>query len=367
MAQLQWHFVNKADYLAGETQEGHIYFISDTGEIYRGTANGAVSFTESVGLYTDADHLPATPALNRIYFNKKNLEGKIFNGTQWITVIKPVEDTIDDASGNPVSGTAVAAYVADEIEKGLTSAVVVSEVSYDKNNKSITVTKGNNSTTTLVMEGLATNLVCSSANNKSVIQLLDVNNNPIGDTIELDVERFITSAEYDPTTKSIILYFDGKTGDESEDKIVIPVGDLVDTYTVESTDSVDLSMVNNAISAAVKISAAAKNVLVLKSDGLYVEEVDTSGFMLKVPGAVEGNVPVFDANGMLVDSGKTFAEVTGDVSALQDDVNELKETVISKDKIKTAADVAQTSDQASDENLVSEKLFVTSMEWKTTM
>ena len=369
MALLQWHFVTKAEYIAGEKQDDHLYFLSDTGEIYRGIK----SFTESVSLYPHGS-LPETPALNRIYFDDQTLEGKINNGTQWLTVIKPVDDTVTAGSANPVSASAVATYVAQQIEAGLTSAAVIKELVYDKNNKSITVTKGNNTTSTLVMEGLAVNVTCKSENNKSIIQLLDVNNNPVGDTVELDVERFITSAEYNNETKSIILYFDGKTGDESTDKIVIPVGDLVDTYTVESTSSVDLSMVENKIKAAVKISAAANNVAIIKDDGVFVPAVDTSGFMLKVSGAVAGNVPIFDENGQIVDSGKTFAEVTGDVTELKDAVDAVKEDIqalneakLDKSSVLDSASMSSSSATASDESTLSEKAILTMIEWKTTM
>ena len=274
-----------------------------------------------------------------------------------------------------IAGPIVKYYdVAQQIEAGLTSAAVIKELVYDKNNKSITVTKGNNTTSTLVMEGLAVNVTCKSENNKSIIQLLDVNNNPVGDTVELDVERFITSAEYNNETKSIILYFDGKTGDESTDKIVIPVGDLVDTYTVESTSSVDLSMVENKIKAAVKISAAANNVAIIKDDGVFVPAVDTSGFMLKVSGAVAGNVPIFDENGQIVDSGKTFAEVTGDVTELKDAVDAVKEDIqalneakLDKSSVLDSASMSSSSATASDESTLSEKAILTMIEWKTTM
>lgn len=299
---MQWHIVTSAEYKAGAKNENDLYFLSDTFEIYR----GSVSFTRAVGLYTNT--LPADPAIDRLYFNTVNLEGKIYDGSEWKTVVRPVVDTVAEDGSNPVSGAAVAAYVTSKIEAGLSTVSVIKDVTYDGGTKKVTVTKGDDSTSSFTLTGLGCSLTSSSSGSKNSIQLVDVDGTPIGDPVEMDVDRFITGAEYDNTGKNIVLYFDGKTGDESTDKIVIPVGDLVDTYTVEGTNTVDLQMVSNKITAAVKISADLGNALEARADGLYVPTVDTSDLIPAVQGAVAGNIPVLDENGMLVDSGKSFEE-----------------------------------------------------------
>ena len=82
MALMQWHIVTSAIYKSGTPIDGDMYFISDTHEIYRGSA----PYTESVVLYTD---LPVEGiARNRLYINSTTLEGKIHDGTEWKTVIR---------------------------------------------------------------------------------------------------------------------------------------------------------------------------------------------------------------------------------------------------------------------------------------
>lgn len=302
MAYTQWHFVTSAEYAAGTKIESDMYFLSDTFEIYRGTS----CFTQAVGMYTDS--LPANPALNRIYFNTTNMEGKFYDGTAWHTAVRPIVDTVTEDGADPVSGAAIAAYVASKMEDGLTSATVVKDVDYDSTSHKLTVTMGDDNTKEITLAGLGVSLATSANGSSNSIQLIDAEGNPIGDAVEIDVERFITGAEYDSEAQAIVMYFDGKTGEESTDKITIPVGDLVDVYTVEDTATVDLEMVANKITAAVKISAAEGNALVENEDGLYVAPVDTSDLMPVVPGATAGNIPILDGNGMLVDSGKSFEE-----------------------------------------------------------
>lgn len=302
MAYMQWHIVTSAEYAAGSKVDGDLYFLSDTYEIYRGSS----SFTQAVGMYTDT--LPTSPALNRIYFNTTNMEGKVYNGSTWQTVIHPIVNTVDEDGSDPVTGAAIAAYVASKLEEGVTSATVISDVAFDSAAHKLTITKGDESTKEITLTGLGVSLTSSSSGSTNSIQLVDSEGTPIGDPVELDVDRFVTGAEYDTESQSIIMYFDGKTGEESTDKITIPVGDLVDVYTVEDTATVNLEMVANKITAAVKVSAEEGNALIQKDDGLFVAPVDTSDLIPAIPGATAGNIPVLDENGMLTDSGKSFED-----------------------------------------------------------
>lgn len=299
---MNWHIVTSAEYHAGTVVEEDLYFLSDTFEIYRGSA----SYTQPVGLY---ETLPTTPATDRLYINKATLEGRVYDGANWTVVLKAVTDTVTEDGDAPVTGAGIAAYVSAKIAEGTTGLDVVTEISYAGDTKTITYAKGDSTTGNFKLTGLGCSLSTAVAGNKNSIQLVDIDGAKIGDPIELDIERFVTGAEYDSTGKNIILYFDGKTGEESTDKIVVPVADLVDVYTVEGTNTVDLTLVANKITAAVKISAETGNALVAKDDGLYVPTVDTSDLMPQVPNATAGNIPVLDASGMLTDSGKAISDI----------------------------------------------------------
>ena len=294
---MNWHIVTSADFAAGVKHDENLYFLSDTHEIYR----GEVPFTESIILYTE---LPATGiAVNRLYVNSTTLEGKVYDGTSWKTVIKPITDTVTAEGTDPVSGKAVAAYVAAEIAKITSSGEVVSALSWDSADHLLTVTKGSNETETILFEGLGVKL--EYAADTGVLKLVDTSNNVLS-SINLALEKFVTAGEYDPEKKSIILYFDaGKT-----ESVEIPVGDLIDTYTAEGSNSLNLSVENNVIKGSVKISTAdGNNTIIVKEDGLYVAPVDISNKVDKVSGGVQGDIAILTADGGIADSGKTFEDI----------------------------------------------------------
>lgn len=298
---ISWHIVTSSTYHAGTKMPDGMYFLSDTREIYRGDQ----PFTESVVMYKDTR--PTDPAINRLYINSSNLEGWVYGGAVagWINVIKAVSDEIQDVAGLPVSGKAVKAYVAAELAKAATPAGTVSALGWDSANHILTVTKGDASSETITFDGLGVSLKYN--NQTGDLQLEDTSGNPIGEVINLDLERFVTGAEYNTESKSIVLYFDT----EKTDSIEIPVGDLVDTYTAEASDnSLALSVESgNKIVGHVKISTAAGNQITCDENGLYVAPIDISGKMDKVAGAIEGNIAILDGNGQVIDSGKSFDDI----------------------------------------------------------
>lgn len=303
---MMWHIVTSAMYHAGTPQDGHMYFLSDTREIYR----GAEPFTESVVLYTE---LPTTSiARNRLYINSTTLEGRIYDGSKWTTVIKPVVDDVTADGTNPVSAKAVAAFVAAEIAKAVGSDGVVSSLSWDSAEHLLTVTKGNEDTETIVFDGLGVTLTYEAATGK--LQLADASGNAIGDPISLDLERFVTAGEYDAENKNIVLYFDA----EKTDSVTIPVGDLVDTYTAEGDGkALSLTVEGSVIKGSIKISTAAGNLITCDENGLYVAPIDISGKMDKVADAIDGDIAILDAEGNVVDSGKKFEDLIPNTSVYE--------------------------------------------------
>ena len=292
-----WHIVTSSVYRAGTPTEGDMYFISDTREIYRGSE----LFTESVTLY---ETLPTVSiAINRLYIDKNTLEGKIYDGSKWTTVIKPVEATFNAESENPVTAKAIAGYVADQIANVTGSGDVVTEVTWDEANAILSVKKGSSATETIVFDGLGVTLTYDAATGS--LQLADVSGNKIGDAISLDLERFVTAGEYNADTQEIILYFDA----DKTESVTIPVGALVDTYTAESSTTLDLTVSGNKFVGNVKISTTEGNLITVNEDGIYVAPIDISGKMDKVAGAVEGDIAVLDADGNVVDSGKKFEDL----------------------------------------------------------
>ena len=296
---IQWHIVDSATFKAGTKIDGDLYFLTDTKEIYR----GEVSYSDSVILYTT---LPVEGiAKNRLYIDANTLEGKMHNGTEWKQVIKPLSDTVAADGANPVSGKAVASYVAAELAKVNAATDIVSTISWDAAEHMLTATAKDGTTTQqITFDGLGVSLSYVAATGE--LQLLDAAGNKIGDAISLPLEQFVSAGEYNAETKEIILYFDEK----KQNSVKIPVGALIDVYTGVDGSSVKVEVsADNKITATVKVSAETGNCLILKPDGIYVAAPDLADYMTKVDGAVEGNVAVFGTDGQVVDSGKTLAEL----------------------------------------------------------
>lgn len=295
---LNWYYVTKAQYKAAATHSAdNLYFLSDTKEIYRGDD----LFTQSVIMYTG--DLPTTPAVGQLYINETTLEGKTYTGTAWKTVIKAVSDTVTADGTNPVSGKAVAAYVTDALKTAAAEAqAAFKEVSYSKTTNKLTFTSNDGNTHEVEIDNLPVDLAFDKSGTEGTgkLQLKDKAGNVIGTGVDLDLERFVKSGEYDADTKKITLYFD----DKKTDKVEIDATALVDIYTGKATTTSTTTVsAGNEISVDVKISDKTGNILKSDANGLYVDAVDQSAKMDKDTDAVAGNLAKFDADGNAVDAG----------------------------------------------------------------
>ena len=300
---LTWHYVTSTAYKAANASEktsDKLYFLSDTHEIYRGTE----LFTQACEVYST---LPTAPAVGRLYIDSTTLEGKIYNGSAWTTVIQPVQAALTASdTAKPVSGKAVADYVADEIAKVTGSGELVKSLSYAADTNKFTVTMADNTTDEIEMTGVAADLVYDAQSGK--LQVKNAAGTAIGTGINLDLERFVSDASYDPETHKITLNFN-----DSKNPLEIDVGDLVDTYTAENSTTVSLTVTGNKFVAEAIVASDAShadNLLVKTANGLYVAPVDLSGKMdLAVP-ASAGAVATLNASGQATDSGKSIGGAT---------------------------------------------------------
>ena len=349
---LSWHIVTAATYYAAESYDSEkLYFLSDTGEIYKGN----VPFSESIVMIDDLTEgkqafetqLAAitNPARRKLYVSKKTLAAKTYDGTAWQQVIYPVVtgatgDTFDKTNTTrPVSGKAVADYVAEVIGD---ADDFFSAVSYDDTTKVLTFTGGDSDANTATLEGLGCTLAIAEVSGhpeQGRIQLKDVSGNVLS-YIDIDLERFVKSGEYDSSTRKITLYFD----DEKTDYITIDASDLVSVISATDTDSIDLTATNGqgatTLSASVKLASGtgyADNTLqVVSGKGLYVAPTDLSGKADKVTSATNGDLAGLDSNGNLTDSGK---KAGGAALAGTPDANTLA-TEAAVDAIRTALETA---------------------------
>ena len=304
---LTWHYITRAAYDAAseaEKSSDKLFFLSDTKEIYRGTE----SFTEAVILYTAE---PTTKAVGKLYINATTLEGKIWNGSAWTTVIQPVAAAVDAANAaNPVSGKAVAEFVAAEIGKVTGSDGLVANVEYVAASNGLKVTMADGTNDTIPMSNVAADLVYDAAT--GLLQVKNAAGTAIGTGINLDLERFVSEASYDHETGVITLKFN-----DDQDPLTIDIGDLVDTYTAANSETVALTVTGNQFVAEVIVSEAEGNQLVVTENGLFVAAQDLSGKVDKVAGATAGDIALLTAEGGLSDSGVKVggAALAADASA----------------------------------------------------
>lgn len=297
---LSWHIITRAVYDAASTADKSaekLFFLSDTHEIYRGTEN----FTESVVLYTTE---PTVKAVGKLYVDANTLEGKIWNGTAWTTVIQPVQAAIISGdTSKPVSSKAVEDYVQDQISAVTGSDGLVASVGYVAESNSLTVAMVDGSSDTIPMTNVAADLVYDAAS--GLLQVKNAAGTTIGTGINLDLERFVKSATFNAETSTIILTFN-----DDEDPIEIPVGDLVDTYTAKSSTTIQMTVTGNEFTAEAIVSADAGNQLKKTDNGLYVAAVDISGKVDKVSSATTGAVATLTADGGITDSKVTVGGAT---------------------------------------------------------
>ena len=342
---LSWHFVTAAEYYgAAPTYDADkLYFLSDSHEIYKGNVpfTEAVTFVDdSTGTFETALQGITNPARNRIYLSQTTMEGRVYTGTEWKTVIRAVDTAVTASSNNLITSGAVQTYVEQQIAAVTGGTGFVKSIAYDDGTATLTVT-GGDSAGPIQLAGLGVSLSYNAET--GALQLKDVTGAVLGSDVNLDLERFVSAAAYDSTNKNIILAFTDvtsidtgasyvypgtmpehangkacKAGDtwyisdgsswteipEDETPLVIGVGDLVDTYTATSTQTIEMTVSSNAFSANVKLdTVTGGNLLTANANGLYVAPVDLSTYMALVDSAVENNLAAFDADGQVKDAG----------------------------------------------------------------
>lgn len=292
---LSWYAITSAVYYAAEADSlsaDSLYFLTDTHEIYK----GAVPFTESVVIYSGTE--PTSPARRKIYINSATGEGKIYTGTEWQTVIKPIESTVTPDGTNPINSAAVIAYVTEQINNVTGGESIVKSVTYNPTGNKLVVTNGAGEPTEVVLSGLGVSL--EYASDTGELKLKDVTGAVLGSTINLDLERFVQSGSYDDEAKTITLVFN-----DSSSPVVIPVGDLVDTYTAVDTDTVHLTVTSNQFAAEVIVSETAGNMLQATESGLYVAATNLSNYMQLVASASTTAIPMLNAKGQVINGTMT--------------------------------------------------------------
>ena len=237
---------------AGKIDENDLYFVTDNKQLYVGND----LYTGQVTFVID---FPENPSQGIIYVNGTTHETKVWDGTKWNVMVPPIVDTITTATADTdlASVKAIKDYLTEQIND------VVIDITYAEDAQKFVVTYGNLDTTELLLKNLIIGAVYDGTTGN--FTFTTANGDPI--VVNTPVENFLSSASFNVDTKVLTLTLtNGTTFD-------VNLADLVDTYTVKSTTTVELAMsVTGEITANVKKSATTGNALVLNKDGLFVPE-----------------------------------------------------------------------------------------------
>lgn len=288
MAMIKWILTDSTKFATIlEKDTNSLYFLQDTQEIYK----GAVSFTQPTVIVSE---FPPKGALGKLYVKESTLEGKVWNGSTWKTIVQSVAQSMtgNGSETAPVSGNAVKNYVEGKITEGLNGAVT--DITYDGVAKAIKFTKGAEQSS-VPLTGFVTGASYEGETGKLSFtvqggQKIDIN---------LPKENFVKSGRYEPETKELVLVLQ----DNSEVKI--PAGDLIDDTEFQSTQTVELAVdpEQGTVTANVKVSAEGGNALVKKADGLFVQTPNVSNKLDKVATQKQGEIVIAKADGMVEVSG----------------------------------------------------------------
>ena len=277
------------DALAGTYVEGKLYFVTDTGKLYRANSSSAVTdFTDDIVVWPAASSTerPTSPIVGKIYINKKNGNVETYTGSAWEVISLPSTTTVGSASDDAHVPTAKAVWDAIEAAVG-TDGIVKSLAQKTTGDPAtpvigtIEVTNADDTTYDVALAGLAV-LPTYDATDRT-FTFTDTSNNQL--VVTLGKDEFL-----DPTANNryedgyIYLYLnvpDPTVPGSHNTELKINVSALIDTYTCADTDSVDMSLNSstNTFTADVVIrpdvAGTFTNALKLSSTagakGLYVD------------------------------------------------------------------------------------------------
>ena len=295
-------YISNANYIALTTKDSNtLYFIKDTNKIYRGTQD----YTNSVRVVNSFPE--SNQAQGILYVNASTSEAKTWNGSTWVTVVRPVDTTVTENSTNLITSGAVYDAIDDAIGD-IDFSDFVTNISWDNTNKKLKVYKDDEEVPSFQVEldKIATDIDYDGST--GVITLKDVKGATLK-TINIPLDNFVASGTYDATTQSIILTL------QNANTVTIPVSALVNIYygstTATAITTVSTVSGQETIQVAVRISTRANNAIQTIStsgeEGLFV---DITGKADKVSGATSGNLAGLDSNGNLTDSGKAAGGAT---------------------------------------------------------
>ena len=291
----------------GSKDANTLYFVSDSGKVYKGTAD----MTKSV-IVTDSVPAVADAILDKLYIDSASLEAKItVDGSNWI-ILSPgyLTDGANWASADSKKFATIGL-----IKKGISSAVeaISLNTTFDGTSGTVKVGEGQGATLTGIAHGIAYD--------SSLLKITIPQYGSEDLVINIPKDKFVTAGKYyenypetDPTHHKVIVL----TIDNQDEPVIIPAEALVNIYTADNTakNLVVTISDDNKISAQLIIDPASGNALIYSDAGFMV---DISGKLDKLSGALGQKLLISNTDGTITESGygiQTEGDLTDSTSDL---------------------------------------------------
>ena len=275
----------------GSKDANTLYFVSDSGKVYKGTAD----MTKSV-IVTDSVPAVADAILDKLYIDSASLEAKItIDGSNWI-ILSPgyLTDGANWASADSKKFATIGL-----IKKGISSAIeaISLNTTFDSTSGTVKVGEGQGATLTGIAHGIAYD--------SSLLKITIPQYGSEDLVINIPKDKFVTAGKYyenypetDPTHHKVIVL----TIDNQVDPVIIPAEALVNIYTADNTakNLVVTISDDNKISAQLIIDPASGNALRYSDAGFMV---DISGKLDKLSGALGQKLLISNTDGTITESG----------------------------------------------------------------
>lgn len=317
-----------ADYVAIETKDTNkLYVCTDVGKIFK----GSVDVTEAI---TTVATKPNTPVAGKLYYVTGTHTLEMYNGSAWVVLSYPLTTTVASTSTDVEVPSAKAVYdfVEDEISAAIGGDGVVAAVEEDTTAGKIKVTDGQGNVTHVTVKEAALKPTWDGTTRVLTIPIAG-ENDPV--TVNIGKDIFIDESgdnSYHSDTNEIWLTLNDGSATSDPTVIKIPVAGLVDTYTVADTASIDLTLNDHQISAALRLKADATgftNALQIDSNGgAYVDlgSYATTAALTSAQNTLQGNIDSL-AQGAVANNTAAIATLNGDNTTAGSVAKQVKDAV----------------------------------------
>lgn len=238
----------------GLLNQNNLYYLTDKQQIYVGENLYGSEFIV-------VDEFPSEPKINTLYIHKDTKEIRIFENNEYKVICLPVVDNLD-VDYSLATSKAIRDYIKNISDKSITG------VKYRVESQSLNLQYGDGSIEDILLKDILTNVEYDSQTGDFIFSRAN------GEDISVNTpkENFLSDVSYDPYKNTITFKMvNGSTFD-------VDLTDLIEIYTTEDTQSIDMNLSGNKIFANLKLSNKEDNRAKLDENGLYVPDTDLSEY-----------------------------------------------------------------------------------------